>query len=330
MPTTRATKTHTTKRRKTRETTSTDTTWSEARDLYETSLRAARKSPGTVSGYLQEIDGFERRGPLSPADVTVQHLREHLVGLHTGKTSRSGRPNGAGNIAKIATVLSDFFTFLHDEDVIPENPARRLERPRVPDKLPGDVLRPKEVEKLLRACNTSTPLGLRDRALVEALYATGLRSAEVLKLNLSDISQADREVSVIGKGEKARIVPLTRSAWNEVRHYIERGRTALATTHPDSAKAVFLNYKGERLSKEGLRVILHRLKAVTGIKKRITPHTFRRSFATALLKNGVDIRTIQVLLGHEHLNTTARYLRLDTRDLRRDLLLHHPRERLDV
>ncbi len=328
MSTTHTTKTRTAKSKK--KGTTTGITWSEARDLYETALRAARKSPGTISGYLQEIDGFERRGPASPATVTVQHLREHLVGLHTGKTSRSGRPNGAGNIGKVATALSAFFTFLHDEDVIPDNPSRRLERPRVPEKLPGDVLTPKEIEKLLRACDSATPLGQRDRALIEALYAMGLRNAEVLGLDLTDLSHADREVSVVGKGDKGRVIPLIRSAWNVVRDYINRARPTLATTHPDSARAIFLNYKGERLSKEGLRVILHRLKAATGIKKRITPHTFRRSFATALLKNGVDLRTIQVLLGHEHLNTTARYLRLDTRDLRRDLLLHHPRERIEV
>jgi integrase/recombinase XerD len=306
-------------------------TWEAARDLYETHLRAARKAKGTLLGYLLVIDSFVRQGAPPPDEVRVHHLRQHVLGCFTGKTTASGRPNGAGTVARVAAVLAGLFTFLFDEGAITENPARRLERPRVPDKLPGDVLDDKEVERLLGAPDRTKPLGLRDRALVEILYATGLRADEALSLNLADLSRADREVVVKkGKGEKARIVPLTRSAWVEVQAYIERGRPTLASTHPDSGTAIFLNYKGERLKASGIRTIFQALRKGAKIKKHMTPHTLRRTFATALLKAGVDLRTIQVLLGHKNLNTTAKYLRLDTRDLRRDVLLHHPRERIDA
>lgn len=188
-----------------------------------------------------------------------------------------------------------------------------------------------EVQSLIAAPDVATPRGLRDRAVVELIYATGVRNEETLALDLSDLDHHERLVIVRhGKGDKGRLLPVTRSAWNEVMTYLERGRPALATAHPDSGRAVFLGQRGRRLGKSGLRFLLQHLAKEAGLTKNLTPHTLRRTFATALLKAGVDLRTIQVLLGHSNLNTTARYLRLDTTDLRRDVLLHHPRERMGV
>ncbi len=310
-------------------------TWDEALDLYEVHLRAARKSPLTVKSYRSVLASLQRHlepeGVEHPAGVTLQHLRTYTCGLMTGQTSDSGRPLKVSVVARIAGTAAGLFAFLHAEGRLPTNPALRLERPRVPEQLPGDVLSAAEVERLLEVPDRRTPRGLRDRAVVEVLYAAGLRNQELLSLDLADLDHGERLLVVRhGKGDKGRLLPVTRSAWNELVRYLQRGRPALVSSHPDSLRAVFLGQHGRRLGKTGLRYLLSQLRGAAGIQTGLTPHTLRRSFATALLKAGVDLRTIQVLLGHSNLNTTARYLRLDTADLRRDVLLHHPRERMQA
>ncbi len=288
----------------------------------------------TVSSYLGVLRGLERYlgGDAAPRpdQVSLLELRAYLCELLTTKGDEC-RPRTPGTVARIATTITAFFTFLHVEGVIADDPSRRLERPRVPQQLPGDVLADAEVERLLAAPDVSTPRGLRDRAVIEVIYATGVRNEETLALDLADLDHHERLLVVRhGKGDKGRMLPVTRSAWAVVTGYLERARPDLATGHPDSARAVFLNQRGRRLGKSGLRFMLQQLARRAGIAKKLTPHTLRRTFATALLKAGVDLRTIQLLLGHSNLNTTARYLRLDTTDLRRDVLLHHPRERMGV
>jgi len=309
--------------------------WDEALDLYELHLRAARKSPLTVKGYRATLQALqrhqERQGVAHPAEVTLQQLRTYTCGLMTGETSVSRKPLKVSVVARVAGTAAGLFAFLHAEGKLEQNPALRLERPRVPEQLPGDVLSPAEVERLLDATDRETPRGLRDRAIVELLYAAGPRNEELLSLDLADLDHHERLVVVRhGKGDKGRLLPVTRSAWKELRAYLEHGRPGLVSSHADSARAVFLGQHGKRLGKSGLRLLLVALREQAGLQKNLTPHTLRRSFATALLKAGVDLRTIQVLLGHSNLNTTARYLRLDTADLRRDVLLHHPRERMDA
>jgi site-specific recombinase XerD len=312
-------------------------TWDDAIDKFDIYLRAARKSLATIHEYLPSVRAVEafvagRRTPAPlPADVNVQDLREYLCGLLDGKASRSGRPLKASTTAKCAAEFSSFFQFLYEEELIREDPTLRLDRPKVPKAVPGDVLTVREVEKLLGACDTMTPHGLRDRALVELLYGTGLRNGEALALDLGDFDRDEREVIVRkGKGEKGRTVPMTRSAWAEVMAYLERGRPALATKHKDSQSAVFVTRTGRRLETSGFRFLLLRLKERAKVKTHITPHTFRRTMATHLMKAGASIRQIQEILGHEHLNTTAVYLKLTTDELREMLHLKHPRERLDV
>ncbi len=306
--------------------------WPEALECFALHQRAERKSPLTVKSYAGELRALrahlERRGVgARPGDVTLAHLRAYVVGLLSG--SRGRRALGPGTVSRIATTIAAFFGFLAQEGLVADDPARRLERPRVPRALPGDVLSASEVRRLLGAADTSTPLGLRDRAVVEVLYATGLRNAELLALDVSDLDRRERLVSVRhGKGDKGRVVPITRAAWTELSGYVQRGRPALTTTHADSMRAVFLGQRGRRLSAAGLRHVLDRLAKVARLRSRLTPHTLRRTFATELLRAGVDLRTIQLLLGHANLNTTARYLNLDVSELRRYVIRHHPRERM--
>jgi len=307
--------------------------WPAAIELYETHLRAARKSANTLRRYRIALDHFvrylEENGEPAPGGVTLDHLRAFQCGLFTGETARSKKPQAAVTVSTTTTVLSTFFAFLTAEEKIERDPTLRLERPKLPQHVPGDVLSVREVERFLAAPDSFTPRGLRDRALVELYYATGLRLTEALGLDLADLNHDEREIRVRGKGEKDRVVPVTRSAWVHLAAYLERARPVLATKHEDSLVAVFLSTLGRRMSYQSVEQLFRELRARIGIKKHMTPHTLRRTFATHLLKNGVNLREIQALLGHSDLNTTAKYLRLDASELRRQILLHHPRERFE-
>lgn len=306
--------------------------WSEATELYEICLRARRASPETLKGHLAELRLLEETlAPLRPDQVRLSDLREHQCALLSGEGAKRGKPLAAGTVAKVTTVYRRFFALLFEEGRLRQNPAQRLERPRVPHRIPGEVLTIEQTEKLLRAADRATALGLRDRAVVELLYATGLRNMELRALDVSDLDRTEREVFVRrGKGEKERIVPLTRSAYTEVVAYVERARPELASRHADSYQALFLSRRGRRLGGLDLSRILARLAEAAELKLRVTPHTMRRSFATHLLRGGASLRHIQLLLGHASLDTTALYLRLSGDELRRELILRHPRERLDV
>jgi integrase/recombinase XerD len=313
-------------------------TWADALDLFETHLRAKRAAARTVTDYLLEVRYLEehlaKRGKatVTPADVTVHDLRDYQAGLLTGATSRTGRPLAAGTASRVTSALVSFFRFLAAEGSIPMDPTARLEHPKVPPRLPGDVLTLKEVERLFHACQRTTATGLRDRAILEVLYAAGLRRNELRDLDLSDLTHEERELVVReGKGGKGRVLPLTRSAYHAVMDYVERGRPALARNHEDSACALFLSSRGgRRLSEDGIASLLKVLGRAAALARPLKPHTLRRSFATHLLQGGANLRTIQLLLGHASLNTTALYLKVDPRELRREVLLKHPRERIDA
>lgn len=310
------------------------TTWPKAKDLYETHLRARRSAARTVADYMLEVGYFEdhvAKLGLGPGDVTTEHLRAYQAGLLTGTTSRSGRKLTAGSVAKTTAILKSFFSFLSAEGVLGRDPAARLEAPRKPRGVVGETLTVKDARKLLAAPATTTPLGLRDRAIAEVFYCTGLRKSELRDLDLSDLKHEERDLVVRhGKGDRGRIVPLARSAYGAVSDYLERARPALATNHEDSASAIFLSRRGRRISQRALAEVIRRLRVQAGIDKRVAPHVLRRSFATHLMEKGANLRTIQTLLGHESLDTTAVYLKVDTKELRKEIMLRHPRERFDL
>ncbi len=308
-------------------------TWNHALDTYATHLMARRSAKGTLTNHRLDLGHLrDYTDPLRVDQVKISDLRDYQCALLTGEGAQKKKPLAASTVARITTSIRAFFGFLTDEGLLNENPARRLERPRVPARLPGNVLTIREVKHLLAtASQRSTPFALRDRALVELLYATGLRRQEACDLDLSDLDRTEREIRVRhGKGDKARIVPLTRSAFHQLTHYVELGRPGLVTTHPDSQQALFLSGWGQRIKTTGVWRALKQLAAEAGLKKNLSPHTMRRTFATHLLKGGASIRHIQLLLGHASLNVTAVYLRLDATELRREVLLHHPRERFEV
>lgn len=309
-------------------------TWPSALERFEDSLFARGAAARTATDYVRELHLFEAHlKPLArvsgPVDVTVEHLRCYQAGLMTGEASPLGKPQSAGTVAKITAVLASFFGWLHREGLLASDPTSRLERPKISRPV-GDVLSLDEVKKLLAQPDAATALGLRDRALLEVLYGTGLRRNELLDLDLADVRKDEREVIVRhGKGGKGRVVPVGRAAWQALTAYLERGRASLVKQRAGVECAVFVTSFRQRLKATRLRVVLQHCAAGAGISRTLTPHTMRRTYATHLIQAGVSVRHVQVLLGHESLETTARYLRLTSTEIRREILLKHPRERFE-
>ena len=316
-------------------------TWEASLEGFTTHLRARKFSPLTLKAYTRALDLLAKEAPSGPSAVTLGQLRALLAGLLTGQKSRSGKPLGSGAASRHVAAWRSFFRFLCEEELLPADPSARLKPPKNAERVPKQALTIKEVERLLAATTTSKT-GLRDRAMVEVLYATGLRRAELCALDLTDIDHNEREVIVrSGKGRKGRVIPLTRTAYHQLNAYLELARPQLADPappqrdrrqtkqRPRAAFALFVTRFGSRVEEDTVRRVLDTLSKRAGIKKRVTPHTLRRTFATHLLKSGASLRHIQLLLGHSSLNTTALYLRLDAKDLRREILLKHPRERFE-
>lgn len=310
----------------------TELTFERALAHYGTHLRARRCSPKTIKEQLRELRHLrDRLGSLPLPEVTLHDLREHVTGLLGGSAAKRKEPMSAGSVARIASAIRTFFKFLEDEELLAPSPAARLERPRKATARVGDVLSVQEVTRLLRAARPDTARGLRDRLALELLYATGVRRSELLALDLGDLDRDHRDLIVAhGKGDKSRRIPVCRSAWEVLLRYLEDARPELCTSHPDSCRALLLSCRGRRFDQQSLTRLLRRAARAARLSKPVTPHTMRRSFATGMLQAGASLRHIQLLLGHEKLSTTSVYLRLDTRELRRELLLRHPRERIDA
>jgi integrase/recombinase XerD len=308
--------------------------WPEGIERFETHLLACGRAARTVADYLRELRLLEQHlaplaRPVGPAQTTIEHLRAYQAGLMTGEASQRGRPQTAGTVAKVTAVLATFFGWLLREGLIATDPMARLERPKIARPV-GDVLSIGEAKRLLAQPCTRTALGLRDRAVLELLYGAGPRRNELLALDLSDVRHEGREIVVRhGKGDKARITPVGRGAWKALTDYLERGRPSLAGRAAGAECAVFVTAFGQRLKATRLRVLLQGYADAAGIGRRLTPHSLRRTYATHLIQGGVSVRHVQVLLGHESLETTARYLRLTTAEIRKEVLLKHPRERFE-
>ena len=311
-------------------------TWEEALDRYLTHLQAARFSDRTVADARLKLEHLrlhfeERVGP--PAEVTLVSLRRFQAGLFSGHTSASRRPLSARAVANVSSCLRRFFGFLAAERLVEPDPTLRLEQPRCPRRTVGDALSVPEVQRLLAAAGerANSAAGVRDRALVELLNATGLRRAEALALDLGDLQRDVREVVVRrGKGGKGRRIPLGPTTYAALAEWVDVARPGLVRSHPDSAQALFLSQRGRRLDTMSCARILRGLARAAALERRLTPHCLRRSFATHLLQGGASLRAIQLLLGHTELSTTAFYLRVDAQELRREVILRHPRERLGL
>lgn len=275
-------------------------------------------SVNTLASYRCDLTSFasfllkNKKKHLPSADK--QDIFEYLV--HLQELQRT-----PATIARQLAAIKAFYRFRLLEGLQEFNPAQDLEPPKLGRRLPK-VLTKKEVEKLLEAPNLSRPDGIRDKAMLEVLYGTGLRVSELTSLDLEDISCSSGYVRCIGKGDKERIVPLGSIGVFFVEKYLFHARS-LFIKHPTNA--VFLNQRGERLTRQGCWKIIKKYVQAAGIKSEVTPHTLRHTFATHLLQNGADLRSVQEMLGHSDISTTQIYTHLTPGKIREIYDSTHPR-----
>ena len=224
---------------------------------------------------------------------------------------------------RIVSGIKSFFHFLRISDFIAENPSLLLETPRPGLHLP-EVLTLSEIDALIAAIDPDSAEADRNRAIMETLYGCGLRVSELTNLEIGRINFAEGFITVLGKGSKERIVPMSPVAADRIQEYLHGSRTEVKIK-PGEEGILFLNRRGHRLTRQMIFTIVRRLAEAAGVTKTISPHTMRHSFATHLLEGGANLLSIQQMLGHESVATTEIYIHLDTSHLREEILLHHPR-----
>ncbi|MBP3304221.1 MAG: tyrosine recombinase XerD [Muribaculaceae bacterium] len=275
-------------------------------------------SDNTREGYMRDVSRLLAwlTGEVRQLrDVTIDNLRLYLGDLHdVGIAVRSQ--------ARIVASLRSFFGYLSMEGYLPGNPAELLETPRLGLHLP-EVLTVGEIDSMIAAIDCSKEECRRDRAMMEVLYGCGLRVSEMTGLEISRTYLDDGFLVVLGKGDKERMVPMSETSVEEVREWLkDRSRMKVK---PGDENILFLNRRGGRLTRQRAFQIVKGLAEAAGIRKSISPHTLRHSFATHLLEGGANLRAIQQMLGHESIATTQIYIHLDASTLRSDILAYHPR-----
>jgi integrase/recombinase XerD len=304
-------------------------------DSYTQHLQALNRAPKTVTQYLQWVQRFfdfaGTVGVKTPADVTGAHLtayQKHLAGL----VNKKGRIHSVKvqNHHMIGIVM--FLRYLCAEGILAHNPAQHVQYAKVPETLPRDILSVPEIRKMLRAPNVQTVMGYRDRVILEVFYSTGIRKQELLNLT-TDAVNLESGVLMIreGKGSKDRVVPLGRFAARYLETYLNGIRPTLLQIRTIDPKAqenrLFLSMRGLPLSKNALADRIEHYRRLAGIAHPVSPHTFRHSCATHMIRNRANIRHVQEMLGHMNLNTTEKYLHLTITDLKEAHHKFHPREK---
>jgi integrase/recombinase XerD len=247
-------------------------------------------------------------------------VNDFLTGLATGHDDK--RPSSPATIHRKSACLRSFYRHLRREGLRESDPTATLSAPRKNRKLP-QVLTRGEVERLLTQPRGTDAHALRDRALLELMYACGLRASEAIGLELGDVEVDERVLRARGKGSKERLVPIGQAAARAVRQYLDRGRPALVRC--SSETALFLNFRGGRLTRQGLYKIVRRHALGAGLADRMSPHTLRHTFATHLLAGGCDLRSVQEMLGHADVSTTQLYTHLSSERLKDVYFRAHPR-----
>lgn len=275
-------------------------------------------SGNTLEAYQHDVEcltTFAAQKELELESLQLQDLQEFASSLHDMGIGPSSQ-------ARVLCGVRSFYRFLKMDGYREDDPSELLESPRLGDHLP-EVLSTKEVDLLEKAIDLSKWEGQRNLAIIEVLFSCGLRVSELVNLRLSNLYLDEGYIRVVGKGNKERLVPISSQAVKEVRLWFSvRCHMDIKSGEEDY---VFLNRRGAHLTRTMILIMIKRLAIEAGIRKTISPHTLRHSFATALLEGGADLRAIQVMLGHEHIGTTEIYTHVDTKTLRQEILEHHPR-----
>ncbi len=296
--------------------------WTQALHDYEYFLRLERGlSENSIDAYLRDVVKLKQFLELSnvegmPSQVDAGSVSDFLAYLNEMGLEVTSQ-------ARILSGLKGFFQFMVEENVLSSNPSELIESPKNRRKLP-DTLSYHEIEQLIGAIDMSKAEGQRNRAILETLYSCGLRVSELVDLRLTNVFFNEGFVRVIGKGEKERLVPIGSEALEQIRIYVEGDRAQL-TIKAGYENFVFLNRRGAQLTRVMIFTIIKRLVGALGWTKKVSPHTFRHSFATHLLEGGADLRAIQQMLGHESITTTEIYAHLDRFYLQQVVQEYHPR-----
>lgn len=297
-------------------------TWDNAIENYKTYLILERSlSANSVEAYLNDIKKLakyceERLSVKEVEGATYDMLKDYLTFINTvGVTNRTQ--------ARSISSIRSFFKFLVFDGILEGNPTKLLEAPKIGRKLPN-ILTVEEVDSILNAVEMYKPEGQRNKAIIETLYSCGLRVSELIGVKLSNINFRLGVIKIEGKGNKERIIPLSKNAKQEIKQYMKVYRDYL-DIQEDCKDILFLNKRGTSLSRVMVFNIIKHLADRAGIRKSISPHTFRHSFASHLVSNGADLRAVQDMLGHESILTTEIYTHLDNHYLKETLSKFHPR-----
>lgn len=270
-----------------------------------------RMSENTVNAYVTDLIQYQDFLYKYEQIEDVRNIEREDITKYIQSLKR--KDLSKATISRKITAIKDFHKFLVQNEGVKRNNAEFIDTPK-PDKALPTVLSMDEIDKMISSIDGDDLLDIRNRAMMETLYATGLRISELLDLELKDIHLNEKYIDVIGKGNKQRFVPLGNMAVYALRDYLDHARGALKKNN--NTKVLFLNYKGEKMSRQAFFKYIKKLALECGITKEISPHTIRHSFATHLLEGGTDLRIVQELLGHEDISTTQIYTHIDKKELR--------------
>ncbi|MFY8069503.1 MAG: site-specific tyrosine recombinase XerD [Flavobacterium sp.] len=289
---------------------------------YQNYLKLERGlSKNTIENYTFDIEKLvlfltQKEIKISPIHITEELIQQFIYEMASQVNPRSQ--------SRLISGLKSFFNYLIFEDYRNDTPLELIEVPKTGRKLP-DTLSTKEIDSLIQAIDLSTPEGERNKAMLETLYSCGLRVSELISLKLSDLFFEEGFIKITGKGNKQRFVPVGKSTIKIVTSYVNQVRVHL-TIQKSFEDTLYLNRRGRQLTRAMVFTIIKNLAIKINLKKTISPHTFRHSFATHLLENGADLRSIQLMLGHESITTTEVYMHLDRKFLSEVLNNYHPRK----
>lgn len=296
--------------------------WKRAIQDYRSYLHIERGlSQNTIANYVFDLEKLmnwldEHEIGASPLTISEKTIQEFIYQIAKEMNPRSQ--------SRIISGLRGFFNYLIFEEYRKTNPLELIESPKTGRKLP-DTLSEDEIDLLIGQIDLSSPQGERNRAIIETLYGCGLRVSELISLKISDLFFEEGFIKVTGKGDKQRFVPIARSTMKYISLYRDEIRTH-QNIPEEAMDTLFLNRRGKALSRAMIFTIVKNLAEKAGIKKKVSPHTFRHSFATHLLENGADLRAIQQMLGHESITTTEVYTHIDTSHLAKVMERYHPRK----
>lgn len=296
--------------------------WKQSMLAFKTYLMLEKSmSVHTVEAYIRDVGKLLEYVLFKKIDLLPEKLEEeHLTGFvyyldQLGLEAKSQ--------ARIISGIRTFYRFLLMEDLISEDPSAAMESPKLQRTLP-DVLAYEEIQQMMQAIDLSEPQGHRNKAIIETMYACGLRVSELVNLQISNLYFEQGFIKVLGKNNKERLVPISPKAMKDIVFYVEHERKQLPVVGKDDEDIVFLNRRGKKLTRVMIFTIVKELAEKAGIPKSVSPHTFRHSFATHLVEGGADLRAVQEMLGHESITTTEIYTHVDRNYLRETILQFHP------